>query len=78
MTDYKPIPCEDYARYEAWILCGQRLRLAWRDERGETHLEQVRPLDLQTRNHAEYLVMQRSGGGRVALRLDKIVKAQEA
>ena len=78
MSDYTPISCEAYARYEAWILREQRLRLAWRDDAGDTHLETARPLDLQTKNHAEYLIVERTGGQRSALRLDRIARAEEA
>jgi len=77
MSDYKPISCEVYARYEAWILRGQRLRLVWRDDAGVTHLETAQPMDLQTKSHAEYLVVQHSDGQRSALRLDRIIRAEQ-
>lgn len=77
MNDYTPISCEVYARYEAWILRGQRLRIIWKDDVGETHLETAQPLDLQTKNHAEYLIVRRGGGRQTALRLDRIVRAEQ-
>lgn len=76
MTDYRPISCEQYARYELWILRRQTLRLRWRDARGFDHLEAVRPLDLQTRAKAEYLVAERLSGERLTLRLDRILGSE--
>lgn len=77
MSDYTPISCEVYARYEAWILRGQRLRIVWQDDAGNTHLETAQPLDLQTKDHAEFLIVQRGGGRRSALRLDRIIRAEQ-
>lgn len=78
MSDYTPISCELYARYEHWIVRQRTLRIAWREDepRLQTHLESLRPIDLQTRRHVEYLVAKRLSGERLELRLDFIVKAE--
>jgi Rho-binding antiterminator len=76
MSDYRPISCELYAQLEHWIVRRQRLRVAWREGARPPHLESLQPLDLRTREHAEYLIARRPGGGRVELRLDRIVRAQ--
>jgi Rho-binding antiterminator len=76
MSDYKPVSCELYAQFEHWIVRRQRLRVAWLEDTRRAHVESLQPLDLRTREHAEYLVARRSGGGRVELRLDHIVRAQ--
>ena len=76
MSDYTPISCQQYARYEQWIVRRQRLRMAWREHTTPTHLETLRPLDLRTRDHVEYLVVRRANGERVELRLDRILRAE--
>jgi transcriptional antiterminator Rof (Rho-off) len=78
MSDYTPISCEQYARFELWIIRGQRLRLAWREEQQDAilHIERVGPVDLRTREHVEYLVVKRDDGELLELRLDRISSAQ--
>jgi Rho-binding antiterminator len=76
MSDYKPVSCELYAQFEHWIVRRQRLRVAWKDGAMPPHIESLQPLDLRTREHAEYLIARRHGGGRLELRLDRIVRAQ--
>lgn len=78
MSDYTPISCELYARYEHWIVRRRTIRIAWREiePRPQTYLESLRPIDLQTRRHVEYLVARRLSGERLELRLDCIVKAE--
>jgi Rho-binding antiterminator len=73
---YQPISCALYSQFELSILRGERLRLAWRRGGGLTCMETVRPLDLRTRRHAEYLILRRSDGRRRFLRLDRIVQAE--
>ncbi|MDQ2695886.1 MAG: Rho-binding antiterminator [Pseudomonadota bacterium] len=75
MSDYIPIDCDPYCRYELAILHRQRLRVIWREPGGATHLETLLPLDLQTRHHAEYLLAVSGDGARRVLRLDRILRA---
>lgn len=72
MSDYIPIDCTLYSRYELAIMHRQRLRLAWRGSNGVWHLETVLPLNLQTRNHAEYLQLRSATGVELEVRLDQI------
>lgn len=74
-TDYTPIDCEQYSRYELAIMHRQRLRIAWRDHDGDSHLENLLPINLNTRNHAEYLLVRGWSGKERELRLDRIIKA---
>ncbi len=75
MSDaYEPIDCELYSRYELAIMHRQTLRLAWRDEAGVTHLKTVRPRDLRTHEHCEYLLADTLAGAPLSLRLDRIVR----
>ena len=75
MSDYIPIDCETYANYELAIMHRQRLRLVWREPDGTIHLEILRPVDLETRQHAEYLHLADCDGQRRVIRLDRILKA---
>lgn len=72
MTDYTPIDCGQYSEYELAILQRKRLRISWRDATGQACIEVFTPLDLVTRDHAEFLVVTRSDGQRRELRLDHI------
>ncbi len=76
MSDYTPIDCEIYAKYELAIMHRQRLRLAWRDPNGASHLEIMLPVDLETRDHAEYLHALNGHGEARVLRLDWIIRAE--
>lgn len=78
MSDYTPISCELYARYERWIVRRRTIRVIWREYGSgeQTHLESLHPIDLQTRRHVEYLVARRPSGERLELRLDRIVRAE--
>jgi len=74
---YRPIPCALYSRYELAVLRHVRLTVAWRDEAGGTHLERLEPLDLETRDGAEYLLARAvPGGAPRRLRLDRILRAE--
>lgn len=76
MNDYMPVGCEVYSRYELAILRHQRLRVSWRDASDRLHVEVLRPLNLITRNHAEFMLAERSDGVEMALRLDRILGTQ--
>lgn len=75
-TGYTPIDCGIYSSYELAILRGWRLQITWQDPAGMNHIELLRPRDLQTRDHAEYLIAERGDGERVEIRLDRIREAQ--
>jgi transcriptional antiterminator Rof (Rho-off) len=72
MSDYIPIDCTLYNRYELAIMHRQKLRLTWCDPKGNWHLETVLPLNLQTRHHAEYLQLRTMTGAELEIRLDQI------
>ena len=76
MSDYRPIPCEVYDRYERAILHRDRLRLSWRDDAGQSHLETVVPEDLETRAGEEFLLGHTLDGAPRRLRLDRILEAE--
>ena len=72
MSDYKPIDCGLYDRYEIAIMHRQRLLLSWRDAQSMAHLEVVQPRSLETSRGAEYLLAEAKDGRRLRLRLDHI------
>ncbi|BAZ92464.1 transcriptional antiterminator [Thiohalobacter thiocyanaticus] len=73
---YTPIDCGLYSNFELAILRGWRLQVTWQDNSGLDHIELLRPRDLQTRDHAEYLIAERGDGERIEIRLDRIREAQ--
>ena len=76
MSDYKPVDCAFYSRFELAILRRQRLLVSWHDTDGVSHLETLVPRDLKTREGAEYLLAETLAGGRLRLRLDRIQSAR--
>jgi Rho-binding antiterminator len=77
MSDYTPIDCGLYSRYELAILRRHRLRLSWRDAGGLARIDTVTPVDLATRGGEEFLVIEQSDGHRLDVRLDRIVRSRE-
>lgn len=74
-TGYVPISCARYDFYEISIMHHQRLRLGWRD--GKLSYEQdVTPLDLETRDGEEFLILRDANGVRREVRLDRIRHAE--
>lgn len=71
MTDYKPIACGDYDRFEIAILKRRPLRLIWRE--GNVIYDQiVQPVNLETRAGEEFLLFRRADGSSASARLDHI------
>jgi Rho-binding antiterminator len=68
---YKPISCSTYSDFEVAILHRRKLRLRWA-EGNVIHDEIVTPLDLQTREHQEFLICRDATGASRTLRLDHI------
>jgi Rho-binding antiterminator len=76
MSDYIPIDCSLYSRYELAVMHRQRLKLVWRSSDGIVHMEILLPMDLRTRDHAEYLLLRRQSGEALEMRLDQIVRVE--
>ena len=74
--DYVPISCAEYSRYELAILRGQALRVSWHGARGVTRVEALRPVDLRTRRHAEFMIARNHLGQQRVLRLDRITSTE--
>jgi Rho-binding antiterminator len=69
---YQPIPCIQHEQLEYSVLRKQRLQLIY-DENGNTLQETVLPLDVNTRNGAEWLLFRREDGSEAEIRLDMII-----
>ncbi len=71
MIDYQPIACALHSEYELAIMHRQKLQLKWHDAAGVTHSAIVLPLDLQTKNREEFLLVAYDGRHE-SIRLDRI------
>jgi len=76
MADYQPIACALHERLEFSVLRKIPLALHYADEKGNFR-ERVLPLDVITRDHAEWLKFQRENGDVAEIRLDLIVSFKE-
>lgn len=76
MTDYKPISCANYDRFEIAIMHHESLRLVWNEE-NVLFDRVVTPVNLQTESGAEFLVV-RGEQGVQRIRLDRIRKVSAA
>ena len=69
MSGYRPIACSDHERLELAVLKRQWLDLSI--AAGErTGLHRLLPLDVYTRDGAEWLTAENESGERLTLRLD--------
>lgn len=67
---YTPIDCNYYDRLEALATLRQRIRIDYRNEKGEaTVLEYAMIVDLQTRNKEEFMILENGQ----EIRLDKLI-----
>ena len=73
MPDYVPIACVEHERLEFAVLRRQRLLLRYRDEAGAEQEAAVLPLDVYTRDGAEWLKMRDRAGVETVIRLDRIL-----
>ncbi|MES9941604.1 MAG: transcriptional antiterminator, Rof [Candidatus Thiodiazotropha sp. 6PLUC2] len=75
---YRPIDCGLHESFQYAVLACSELVLHWRDGSGMPHQAQVMPLDVVTRDRAEYLVFREKSGQTLEIRLDWIEQAVEA
>lgn len=68
---YAPVACVLHERLEFAVLRGLTLELRWTDASG-THAARVQPLDVVTRDGAEWLTLRRPEGEVLQVRLDHI------
>lgn len=69
---YEPIECGLHSEYELAIMHKSAIQLTWIDDNQHTRSEQVKPVDLVTREKQEYLKAQTRDNILLEIRLDKI------
>jgi Rho-binding antiterminator len=74
--DYLPIACMQHERLEFSVL--RRIPLVMECQlEGQWSVEQVMPLDVSTRDGAEWLKFRRGDGSEKEIRLDRILSFEE-
>lgn len=73
---YLPIACMQHERLEFSVLRRIPLKLEYRLE-GQHRVEKVMPLDVATRDGAEWLKFRREDGSAEEIRLDRILSFEE-
>ena len=76
-SPYVPVACVLHERLEFAVLRRLTLQLRWTDETG-SHADSVQPLDVTTRDGAEWLLLRRPDGEVMEVRLDHIEALDEA
>jgi len=72
---YQPISCELHSEYELAIMHKNRLCITWRKDGIIVMDENVIPVDIQTKNKAEYLIVKTHKNNAVySIRLDYIIE----
>lgn len=74
---YQPVACAFHESLEFAVLRRQNLHLRYRTEAGEVEAVGL-PIDVATRDGAEWLIFQAESGASQVIRLDAIVSAQPA
>lgn len=74
---YQPIPCVQHERLEFAALRGIPLWLHYLAEDGREHEASVMPLNVQTRQSGEWLIMRYADGSTGELRLDQLQHFEE-
>jgi Rho-binding antiterminator len=77
MVAYEPVACAFHERLEFAVLRRQRLDLHWLGEDGSERAENVLPVDVETRDGAEWLTVRRRDGEMERIRLDRIHAARQ-
>ena len=70
---YVPISCDIHSELELAVMHRQLLHLRWHD--GNVWRDEViTPLDIQTRQHEEFLICRLASGEHVDIRLDHLTR----
>lgn len=77
MHTYEPIPCAQHERLEYAVLRQIRLDIRWLDAQNRLHCENAQPLDVFTRDGAEWLLWRNARGETVCTRLDRLLAFEE-
>ncbi|MFI0374696.1 MAG: transcriptional antiterminator, Rof [Candidatus Thiodiazotropha sp.] len=72
---YEPVACAHHETYQYAVMRKLMLDLCWHDEADVKHRARVLPIDVVTRDRAEFLVLKQKDGSIESVRLDRIVAA---
>ena len=75
MAAYQPVECGLHSEYELAIMQGRVLQLSWEMPNGQTRSIRVKPIDIFTRNHEEFLLVTYHGE-QEEIRLDRIISIE--
>ena len=78
MSNYKIIPCAIHEHYQLAVLKRLPLDLVWSDAAGEIKRARLDPIDVYTKDRAEFLLGRSKDLGEVVIRLDYIREARWA
>lgn len=73
--NYIPVACAQHELYQYAVLKRTMLDLSWHDEGGVMHRCRALPIDVVTRDKAEFLVLEHEDGSVQSVRLDRIAEA---
>jgi Rho-binding antiterminator len=76
MQAYIPIPCVEHERLEFAVLRRQKLVLQTINSAGQVQQQMVLPIDVATRDQAEWLTYRDDAGQVCVIRLDQIQSAK--
>lgn len=71
---YQPISCDLHSQYELAIMHKNKLSLSWLEDGEVVTGTGITPVDVQTKNKAEYLIAKTAEQQDLCLRLDHIVE----
>lgn len=71
---YKPVSCELYSQYELAIMHKSELCLSWVENGVAVTKAGIIPLDIQTKNKAEFLLVKTPEQDELVIRLDQITE----
>ncbi len=73
-TPYKPVSCGLHSQYELAIMHKNKLYLSWLAEGKLVTETNHTPVDVHTKNKAEYLIAETSEHKNICIRLDHITE----
>lgn len=71
---YQPVSCELHSQYELAIMHKSKLELSWLSAGKLVNEINILPLDVQTKDKAEYLLAVNQENKNLCIRLDHITK----
>ena len=73
-TPYKPISCELHSEYELAIMRKNKLCLTWNEDGNSKTRTNLTPVDVITKDKAEFLIIKTEVQDEIFIRLDHITE----